>query len=391
MQLLARQVVTRALTAVSTAWFADFPASATQPLPADAPVVIPLGLCGGAYCVSYRIDGQPFRAVVDTGSPFLLADGTCVPSASSVWGCYRGTGRDAGLENTDELFGGQDVGVEWRRGSFVLLSDMTASAGLASVDDAVFGVVRTYQGKGGSGALFLGLVKERQARIRPTLLEQTRVASMRFDFLRRTLELSPRPLIPTDSALAVRLLDLRRRGAPVAVYAARISRMYINDAAVELDRPALAVIDTGTTGVSVSEGFFGPCLGPGSFATQWRNTRIELATERGGVCTLEASVRRRPKQPSAGMPDVSSALPPDAPEYDEFPLVVSPTRVPWFEPGFGEAEGYVRRRNVFEALSMQSDGLGPADAQPHVLFVGMAFLWRRKLTIDVDARRLCIE
>ena len=71
------------------------------------PVVhLPLSLCGGAYCVRYELDGQPFRAVVDTGSPFLLVDGSSCrggglaaqedPRANAAaalsqarWGCYQ--------------------------------------------------------------------------------------------------------------------------------------------------------------------------------------------------------------------------------------------------------------------------------------------------------------
>ena len=44
----------------------------------------------------------------------------------------------------------------------------------------------------GGGAVFLGLAKRRLPRIRPSFLEQTQVAALRFDFVRRTLELSQR-------------------------------------------------------------------------------------------------------------------------------------------------------------------------------------------------------
>ena len=71
----------------------------------------------------------------------------------------------------------QDVGVEWRQGSFELLGG-AALRGLTTVDSAIFGVVRTFEGKGGSGAVFLGLIKERQPRIRPTVLEQTAIAAL---------------------------------------------------------------------------------------------------------------------------------------------------------------------------------------------------------------------
>tara|TARA_B100000780_G_scaffold218629_1_gene157745 strand:- start:59 stop:241 length:183 start_codon:yes stop_codon:yes gene_type:complete len=56
------------------------------------------------------------------------------------------------------------------------------------------------------------------------------------------------------SADAVRTIDLRPRGAPVATYAAKVQRLYVNGQEVALDRPVVAVIDTGTTGVSVGDG-----------------------------------------------------------------------------------------------------------------------------------------
>merc|ERR1719446_459832 len=79
-------------------------------------IEVPLSLCGGAYCVRYELDGQPFRAVVDTGSPFLLVDGSSCrggglaaqedPRANAAaalsqarWGCYQGAGLESGLED----------------------------------------------------------------------------------------------------------------------------------------------------------------------------------------------------------------------------------------------------------------------------------------------------
>ena len=44
---------------------------------------------------------------------------------------------------------------------------------------------------------------------------------------------------------AVRTIDLRPRGAPVATYAAKVHRLCVNGQEVALDRPAVAVIDTG--------------------------------------------------------------------------------------------------------------------------------------------------
>ena len=118
-----RRDVVRALGAAAGGLIGHQPylLAADLNLQSPAPAIVPLFLCGGAYCLGYTIDGQPFRAVADTGSPFVLVDGTCTEAgARTPWGCFRGTGRSSGLEDTEELFGGEDVGVEWRRGRLAL-------------------------------------------------------------------------------------------------------------------------------------------------------------------------------------------------------------------------------------------------------------------------------
>ena len=282
--------------------------------------------------------------------------------------------------------------MQWRRGKFVLSQVRTAAVRpTMAIEDAIYGVVRTYVGKGGGGALFLGLAKRRLPRIRPTFLEQTDIAALRFDFIERRMEFSRSSLVPrTYNAIPV--LDLRIAGAPVADYAARVKRIVVNGEVIALDRPVVAVIDTGTTGLSVSDSLFDSGLLP----PQWREARIELATERGAPVALEASIKRRRKN----APPRVAALPTNAEEFDEFPLIVSPVTVPWFDPGFGMEEcadgepfqcngrPIGQKRSLVDDLRWRSLGLGPA---PHVLFVGLAFLWQRRLTIDVDAMRMMIE
>ena len=360
---LSRAAVLRRLLAAaslpSLVVLPSSPASAAS----DA-VLLPLSLCGGAYCIEYTLDSQRFRAVVDTGSPFLLVDGSCAPDdtlSASRWGCYRGAGRDAGLEDTYEQYAGEDVGVQWRRGSLSLGGGEDGGASL-TVSDAVFGVVRAYKGKGGGGAIFLGLTKAREPRIRPTFLEQTRVAAMRFDFLGRQLTLSRAPLI--DRGIdAVPLLDLRPRGAPTASYVCRISRMTVNGRPVVLDRAAVAVIDTGTTGISLPDDL----MCSGRVPLPMTEASIELMTERGKACVLDASVRRLRRGETG----------PPPPEAEEFPLITTEVHVPWFE----------KNQSAMQSLLARRDGLGD---DPLVFFVGMAFLWRRELTIDIDSRRMRI-
>lgn len=96
--------------------------------------VLPMQRCGGAFCVEYMVDGSRLRAVVDTGSPFLLVDGSCgvgssggdlLTSAASAqwranvaaaaasgrltlsrypWGCYAGgiVGAQGSLNDASE-------------------------------------------------------------------------------------------------------------------------------------------------------------------------------------------------------------------------------------------------------------------------------------------------
>ena len=189
----------------------------------------------------------------------MLVDGTCGSRSASKWGCYRGPGRDSGLDDTDEIYGGQDVGVEWRRGDFQFVQARVDDEQrlVAARPNAVFGIVRKEVGKGGGGAVFLGLAKRRLPRIRPTLLEQlSDIAALRFDFVNRRMELSRVPLIPYPCDTALKLLDLRARGAPVAAYAVRVKRLFVNGERIDTSRPIVAVIDTGTTGISVSDELF---------------------------------------------------------------------------------------------------------------------------------------
>ena len=72
-------------------------------------------------------------------------------------------------------------------------------------------------------------------------------------------------------------------------------------------------------------------------------------------------------------------------------MIVAPVRLPWFDKGFGQKWGGANppRQSLVERLQrkrdLYPDGLG---SDPHVLFVGLAFLWDRRITIDIDARRI---
>jgi len=179
---------------------------------------------------------------------------------------------------------------------------------------------------------------------------------MRFNFLKRTMLLARTPLID-QLADAVPIVDLRPR-APDLKYACRVNRLLVNGREIRLDAPTMAIIDTGTTGLTLSKELYESQ--PDLSAVRVAAVRIELPTEKGGSCVLEASVRRR-RSAATGIPSVGVDL--AAPEFDEFPLIVSPVPIRW---GTGRA------------------------GTPYVLFVGLAFLWQRQVTIDVDRLRLTI-
>ena len=230
-----------------------------------------------------------------------------------------------------------------------------------------FGVVRRYMGKGGSGAIYLGLVKERLPnRIRPTFLEQTDIQSVRLDFVARTLTLARRPLLgPKTDAMP--LVDLRPLGAPVASYALKVRKMYANGAELPLQRPVVAIIDTGTTGMVVADSLYDSDEFPLPGAAV-RNVAVEVETEAGKVVTLSAARPRRRVDEALGVEQAAAAArkPLQPPPAEDFQLIVTPISLPWF----------------------QKHKLPPGEEAPHVIWLGLAFLRKLQLTIDTDEMRL---
>ncbi len=324
---------------------------------------LPLSSVRGGLAATYAVDGRAFLGVVDTGSPFLLVDGTCGELENGRWGCYPKNGvpqpfrKQGGLNDASlEIFGGQETLVEWRRGRVEL--------GRQVLEPAVFGVVRSLARRGGEGGIYLGLIKHRQPVVRPTFLEQAQAESIRVDLRdpeQRTLAISTsRPSISRQED-AVPLIDLRAYGAPVEPYAARVSRLVVNGETVRLRRPCLCVLDTGTTGLTMSDSLLGNGFGgtdelplPGAAI---KHVDVFLETESGREVSLGADYRRGA----------------------EFPLVVTTARLPWFDE---DALGRLGRKG-----NQDIDWRNP----PHVIFAGLSFLDRQRLTIDVDARRLALK
>jgi len=215
---------------------------------------------GGGFCTGFSIGGKRFRGVVDTGSPFLLVS-TCSEGAQKgscndycgVWGCTTPTsGEPSGLEDTEEVYAAGATKVTWRRGAV----DLQGS----QVGKATYGAMLTVESySGNGGGAFLGLIREKQERIRPTFLGQTDIRTVAVDL--RTagserLELSPAALQPPPGADAIPLVDLRGEGAPVRYYAARVASLSFGGERVAWPGPIVAVLDTGTTGLGLPPGLF---------------------------------------------------------------------------------------------------------------------------------------
>lgn len=234
MRQVSRAVVARHLAAALAplAALVAAPGAATPFIfkPTPSVVKLPLLRCGSGFCTEYYVNSQRFRAVVDTGSPFLLVDGTCSSDAPASsrnaftalktasegafgWGCFEAGDSSGSLADySTEMFGGQNIDVEWRRGMLRLPGSIFVSTqesearrrgarpgpwtreGPNPAADLFypvnFGVLRALTNVGGSGAVYLGLAKDRApGRTRQTFLEQTDLVSYKLDFLAR--ELSP--------------------------------------------------------------------------------------------------------------------------------------------------------------------------------------------------------
>lgn len=231
--------------------------SALKPAAAKAEaneyIDIPLEWFDGTLCMRYEVSNptadQPlnkaiYRGIVDTGSPFLI-----VPSVfSREWGGNPSPIQyiQSGFEPTVEIFGGQDYDTNWDIGDVRLAST-------AVVRNLIFASV-------GSdvllppGGVFVGLIKYKQKRIRPTFLEQLGYSSFRIDAKRGNMRLAKRAMLPKyPQCDAIPLLDLRPIGDPVNHYATRVADLFINGRPVRQSANTYAVFDTGTTGCAISE------------------------------------------------------------------------------------------------------------------------------------------
>lgn len=219
-------------------------------------VVLPLVKASdGSWFTNYAIDGQLYRAIVDTGSPFITVPGSC----TRLWGCYK-SGSECGLDDTVEVFASSEGTVQWRTGLLELgslkSSPNTSTAEGVLFTRVIFGVLSD-ELVARPGGVWLGLIKRREDWIRPTFLGQTDFVSIRMNFPKETLVLSRKPLIARNAKGAVCLADLRPQGDPVGHYAALASHVEVNGRRIGDNNLASYVIfDSGLNGVALSRALY---------------------------------------------------------------------------------------------------------------------------------------
>ncbi|GMH88608.1 hypothetical protein TrVE_jg2655 [Triparma verrucosa] len=117
-------------------------------------------------------------------------------------------------------------------------------------------------GSSNGGAVFFGTVKRIAKGIRPSLLSEIDAVAFRLSLSspsETSLTIYPRssqtsPSFPSSPPL--KFSDLRRYGSPVQHYAAKVKTLLLDGVPATLDRPTYAIIDSGCTGLLLSESMY---------------------------------------------------------------------------------------------------------------------------------------
>jgi hypothetical protein len=320
-----------------TAIFSTMPGPAAAETAPES-ITMPLKFNGKELLIYYRVDGSLFRAVLDTGSPFMMIPGSCGDNTRSKSGCYRNQGVPSGLASTYEIFDGFEGEVDWRMAPF---SFENATGSLIGPPLIIFGAV-SESIMSGPGGVFFGLIRDTESDIRPSFLGQTSVKSFEIDLLSesKTLTLSTSALISAGMDYIKMTTVLRRRYSdPVNHYTAQAKGVEVNGfpLAANDGRPIYVIIDTGVTGMVVSRELFDERYTSARQRHErnlWGNVTISFKTAQGKLV------------------DVSAKKPLTTP-FDP--------QVTWKK------------------------------FRGHLIVLGLAFLDNNKITIDIDDSRLMIE
>lgn len=262
-------------------------------IPKPSYVTVPLKFTGQELLIYYRVDGSLFRAVVDTGSPFLMIPGSCGPNTRSKSGCYKEQGMPSGLQDTFEQFDGFEGNVEWRMAPVTLVN---ATGSLMTKPPLITFGVASESILGGPGGVFFGLIRDTDTWIRPSFLGQTLISSIQFDLQssQKTLTLSQDSLIPPGQDSIRLTTDLRRKyGDPVNHYTARAQSITVNGFPLEGPgkKPIYVIFDTGVTGMVVSQELFNERYSTARQRREknlWGHVDVSFETQMGQTVVLSA-------------------------------------------------------------------------------------------------------
>lgn len=320
---------------------------------------VPLFWSRGAFYLSFTVEGQSFQSVLDTGSPFALV-GTCTGRRKQIgkcsgycdrYGCTsESIGKYAGLDNNSIVFSGARVDAVWRQGQ-VCLGDVCFQG-------ITFGVVGETQSFGGNaGGQNFGLIRTADLGdkdIRPTFLSQTPFKSFVVDLREAGNEcLRLLKSLPLNSdAVKLSLVDLRVFGAPVVYYAVRVRALFFDGIDVLAGDTIVALLDTGTTGLLLTEALF-DTYDDVRRATAQKGLpfgNVEVALGDSADSEVRLSLRR------AARPEYGGA---------KFDVVTS---IP-------EAGGSIYYR---------AEQAAPSTRRPTTIFLGLGFLLGQKISIDTE-------
>ena len=346
----------------------------------DDTLTIPLTKYDGVFCMNYTVNGNQYRGIVDTGSPFLI-----VPSVNTrIWGYTKQDSVpyiDSGLSKTTEIFGGQDYETYWKVGDLELSGGYRQkSVVFANVGEDIMRP---------PGGVFVGLIKYKAEDIRPTLMGQMQFSSIKFDAYNKILTLSKNSLIkaPAEKVSTIPMVDLRKLGDPVYHYAAKVKSLLINGREIASNSTIYAVFDTGTTGCVLSDDLMNDFETPNPI----RNVRIVLTGEEGNDVVIESGATR-----------------------DEI-FVVTAAKIPWFTKESAalknyfddttleipqrvvpsDTDGVIGQPAVVES-DIDDDSIISANiarrllSEPQVVVIGLTFFKSKVLTIDIEDGRLSL-
>ena len=269
---------------------------------------------------------QPFRVIVDTGSPYLvvplLEDCNSQRPKQSIFGCATpGQFGASQFPSTSEQYGAIPGRMQWLRGDVIfgdppnvedddsyrnagrrwpLLTRAARRAG-ASV---VFGGADPFIMSQSGGAL-LGLIRLTNpdasvstipvGDLRPTVLGQLGWTSFRLDAPNLELTLRRTPLLPPPGphSDALPLVDPRSLGDSVEHVGcwAESNELVINGVGRRTRRPLLVVFDSGLTGCVLSQSLIEEMPDLAALVPRIAPTSLGEATARTGATALSVAVR----------------------------------------------------------------------------------------------------